>query len=124
MPQWKKVVVSGSDISQLNNDAGYLTTITPQNTFATMSINGVSVIADSSVDTLTFASSSAAGLAITGDSSTDTITFILGGIPNSSLTNSSITIAGNYFGGVTSVLIGNTAATIISSTKDEIEPAI
>lgn len=35
-----------------------------------------------------------------------------------------ITIAGNYFGGVTSVLIGNTAATIISSTKDEIKISV
>ena len=96
MATWKKVVVSGSNISQLNNDAGYLTSVTAQNTFATMSINGVSVIADSSVDTLTFASSSGAGLNISGDANTDTITFALGGIQNSSLTNSSVTVtAGN-----------------------------
>jgi hypothetical protein len=94
MAVWKKVVVSGSNISQLNNDAGYLTAVTQQNTFATMSINGISVIADSSVDTLTFASSSGAGLDITGNATTDTITFTLGSIPNASLTNSSITIAG------------------------------
>ena len=95
MPEWKKVVVSGSNISQLNNDAGYLTSVTSTNTFATMSVNGVAVIADNAVDTLTFASSSGAGLNIAGNAGTDTITFTLGGIPNASLTNSSITIAGN-----------------------------
>jgi hypothetical protein len=35
-----------------------------------------------------------------------------------------ITIAGNYFGGVTSVMIGNIEATIISSTKDEIKISV
>lgn len=35
-----------------------------------------------------------------------------------------ITISGNYFGGVTSVMIGNTAASIISSTKDEIKISV
>lgn len=95
MATWKKVVVSGSNISQLNNDAGYLTSVTAQNTFATMSVNGTNILADSAVDTLTFASSSGAGLNISGDAGSDTITFTLGGIPNASLTNSSITIAGN-----------------------------
>jgi hypothetical protein len=95
MATWKKVVVSGSNISQLNNDAGYLTSVTAQNTFATMSINGVIVLADNSADTLTFASASGAGLDIVGTPANDTITFTLGGIPNSSLANSSITIAGN-----------------------------
>lgn len=92
MAEWKKVVVSGSAISQLQNDAGYLTAVTQQNTFATMSINGTSVIADSGVDTLTFASSSGAGLNIEGNATTDTITFTLGSIPNSSLANSSVTV--------------------------------
>lgn len=95
MATWKKVVVSGSNISQLNNDAGYLTSVTTQNTFATMSINGTNIVADNAVDTLTFASSSGAGLNISGDAGSDTITFTLGSIPNASLTNSSITIAGN-----------------------------
>lgn len=95
MAVWKKVVVSGSNISQLNNDAGYLTAVTSTNTFTTMSINGVLVIADSAVDTLTFASSSGAGLNIVGDAGADSITFTLGSIPNASLENSSITIAGN-----------------------------
>ena len=107
MPEWKKVVVSGSNISQLNNDAGYLTSITSTNAFATMSINGVAVIADNAVDTLTFASSSGAGLNIVGDAGTDTITFTLGGIPNASLTNSSVTVtAGNGLANGGSVSLG------------------
>jgi len=96
MAEWKKVVVSGSNISQLNNDAGYLTSVTATNTFATMSINGVNVIADSSTDTLTFASASGAGLAIVGDAGADSITFTLGAIPNASLANS--TISGKSLG--------------------------
>jgi len=113
MATWKKVVVSGSNISQLNNDANYLTSVTQQNTFATMSINGISVIADNAVDTLTFASASGAGLNIVGDAGADSITFTLGGIPNASLTNSSITVAG------TSVSLGGSVTqtqTAISSS--------
>lgn len=122
MATWKKVVVSGSNISQLFNDAGYLTSVTAQNTFATMSINGVNILADSAVDTLTFASSSGAGLNISGDAGSDTITFTLGSIPNSSLANSSITIAGNATslgGSVTQaqILAGSTvvSASVLSS---------
>jgi len=122
MATWKKVVVSGSNISQLNNDAGYLTSITAQNTFATMSINGTNVLADSAVDTLTFASSSGAGLDISGNAGSDTITFTLGSIPNGSLANSSITIAGNAtsLGGSvtqTQILAGSTvvSASVLSS---------
>lgn len=99
MATWKKVVVSGSNISQLNNDAGYLTTATvpgSPNVFATMSINGVNVLADSAVDVLTIASASGAGLDIVGTSLNDTITFTLGNIPNSSLANS--TISGKALG--------------------------
>jgi len=118
MATWKKVVVSGSNISQLNNDANYLTSITAQNTFATMSINGVNVIADSAVDTLTFASASGAGLNIVGDAGADSITFTLGGIPNASLTNSSITIAGNAtsLGGTVTQAQILAGSTIISSS--------
>lgn len=98
MAEWKKVVVSGSNISQLNNDANYITVagIPAVNTFATMSVNGVDIIADSQTDTLTFASSSGAGLAIVGDAGADSITFTLGGIPNASLANS--TISGKALG--------------------------
>ena len=127
MATWKKVVVSGSNISQLNNDAGYLTSVTAQNTFATMSINGVSVIADNAVDTLTFASSSGAGLAIIGDAGADSITFSLGSIPNSSLQNSAVTItAGNglanggsvSLGGSTTLNVG--AGTHITVNADDV----
>jgi hypothetical protein len=107
MAEWKKVIVSGSNISQLNNDAGYLTAVTQQNTFATMSVNGVAVLADNAVDTVTFASSSGAGLNITGDAGTDTITFALGGIPNASLANSAITVtSGNGLTGGGSTSLG------------------
>lgn len=122
MATWKKVVVSGSNISQLNNDAGYLTIATTPKTFATMSINGTNILADTVVDTLTFASSSGAGLNISGDAGSDTITFTLGGIPNASLTNSSITIAGNAtaLGGTVTqaqILAGSTvvSASVLSS---------
>jgi hypothetical protein len=118
MATWKKVVVSGSNISQLNNDAGYLTAVTTQNTFATMSINGTNILADSAVDTLTFASSSGAGLNIAGDAGSDTITFTLGSIPNASLTNSSITIAGNAtsLGGTVTQAQILAGSTVISSS--------
>jgi hypothetical protein len=118
MATWKKVVVSGSNISQLNNDAGYLTAVTTQNTFATMSINGTNILADSAVDTLTFASSSGAGLNIAGDAGSDTITFTLGSIPNASLTNSSITIAGNAtsLGGTITQAQILAGSTVISSS--------
>jgi hypothetical protein len=122
MATWKKVVVSGSNISQLNNDAGYLTSVTAQNTFATMSINGINVIADNAVDTLTFASASGAGLNIVGDAGADSITFTLGSIPNASLTNSSITVAGTSvsLGGSvtqTQIFAGSTAisSSVLSS---------
>jgi len=92
MAEWKKVVVSGSDISQLNNDAGYLTNATIQvpNSFATASFNGTNLLADSTTGTLNFASSSGQGLNITANAGNDTLTFSLSAIPNSSLANSTI----------------------------------
>ena len=123
MATWKKVVVSGSNISQLNNDAGYLTNATlPSNvnSFATMSVNGVSVAADSSVDTLTFASSSGAGLNIVGNSGTDTISFELGNIPGSSLNTTSVAnaISGSIYSGVSGDITITTAgvATIAANS--------
>jgi hypothetical protein len=94
MATWKKVVVSGSNISQLNNDAGYLTSITAQNAFATASFNGSELVANSANGNLTFASSSGQGLTITANVGADSLTFGLSAIPNPSLLNSSITIAG------------------------------
>ena len=90
MATWKKVAVSGSDISQFNNDAGYLTSVTAQNAFVTASYDGTALIADSANGVLTFASSSGAGLNISANAGTDTLTFSLNAVPNTSLANSTI----------------------------------
>lgn len=97
MATWKKLLVSGSNISQLNNDAGYLTSVTAQTAFVTASFNGTHIIADSSEGQLNFASSSGQGLNISADAGTDTLTFGLSNIPNTSLENS--TISGVSLGG-------------------------
>ena len=96
MATWKKVAVSGSDISQFNNDAGYITSITAQNAFATASFNGTELLADNANGNLTFASSSDQGLTISANAGTDTLTFGLSAIPNTSLANS--TISGKALG--------------------------
>ena len=114
MANWKKVVVSGSNVSQLNNDAGYITAGTLQvpNLFSTASFNGVNLLANSISGTLNFASSSTQGLTITADAGSDTLTFGLAAIPNASLANSAITIAG------TSTSLGSsiTQATILAGS--------
>ena len=94
MATWKKVVVSGSNVSQLNNDAGYLTSVTTQNAFATASYDGTELLANGANGNLTFASSSGQGLTISANSGTDTLTFGLSAIPNTSILNPEITIAG------------------------------
>ena len=96
MAEWKKVAVSGSDVSQFNNDAGYLTSTTAQNAFATASFNGTELLANDANGNLIFASSSDQGLTISADAGTDTLTFGLSAIPNSSLANS--TISGKALG--------------------------
>ena len=108
MAEWKKLVVSGSNVSQLNNDAGYLTagTITQANGYATASANGVELLAANSTASLTFASSSGQGLTIAATSGPDTLTFGLSAIPNSSLLNSGSII------GDTVVNLGTTVTTI------------
>lgn len=96
MATWKKVSVSGSNVSQFNNDSGYLTSATSPNAFATASVDGVHLLADSAAGALTFASASAQGLTISGNASNDTITFGLNAVPNASLANSAVTVtAGN-----------------------------
>jgi len=92
MAEWKKVIVSGSNVSQLNNDAGYLTagTLTIPNGFSTASFNGTNLLADSPTGSLNFASGSGQGLTISANSGTDTLTFGLSAIPNTSLANSTI----------------------------------
>lgn len=121
MAEWKKIIVSGSNISQLNNDAGYLTSATAFNSFVTASINGVPLIADSTTDTLNFVTGSAgAGLTIVGTAGTDTITFDLSAIPNTSLENDGITIAGvdtSLGGTITAATIGNAGGFFSSSAQ-------
>ena len=96
MATWKKVVVSGSNVSQLVNDAGYLTSVTAQAAFATASYDGTLLLANGANGNLTFASSSGQGLNISANSGTDTLTFGLSAIPNASLANSAVTVtAGN-----------------------------
>ena len=96
MAEWKKVAVSGSDVSQFNNDAGYLTSVTAQNAFATASFDGTELLANNANGNLIFASSSNQGLTISAAAGTDTLTFGLNAIPNSSLANS--TISGKALG--------------------------
>jgi hypothetical protein len=114
MATWKKLIVSGSNISQLANDAGYLTTTPPSsNAFATASYNGTNLLADGTGGTLTFASGSGGGLLISASAGNDTLTFSLVAIPNGSLANSAMTIAG------TSVSLGGsiTQATILAGSN-------
>ena len=96
MAEWKKVAVSGSDVSQFNNDAGYLTSATALDAFSTASFNGTELFSGTSSGNLTFASSSTQGLDISADAGTDTLTFGLSNVPNSSLANS--TISGKALG--------------------------
>lgn len=110
MATWKKLLVSGSSISQLNNDAGYLTSVTAQTAFVTASFNGVHLIANDSQGQLNFASSSGQGLTISASAGNDTLTFGLSAVPNASLENSAITIAGSSVslgGSITAATIGN-----------------
>ena len=96
MATWKKLVVSGSNISQLNNDAQYISASqvpSAANSFSTASFDGTDLLADSSQGTLNFASGST-GLNIVATAGTDTLTFDLVAVPNASLANDGITIAG------------------------------
>ena len=115
MAEWKKLVVSGSNVSQLNNDAGYLTagTITQANGYATASVNGTQLVAASATSSLTFASSSGQGVTLAGSSpgGLNTITVGLSAVPNTSLANSSVTI------GSTNVALGATATTLAGLTS-------
>jgi hypothetical protein len=129
MATWKKIVVSGSNVSQLNNDAGYLTagTLGQGNGFSTASFDGVNLLADSITGSLNFASSSNQGLTITADAGTDTLTFGLSAIPNSSLANSTFNVgAGNGLTGGGSANLGGTstvnvgAGTHITVNADDI----
>jgi len=113
MATWKKVVVSGSNVSQLNNDAGYLTSATSpvRNAFSTASFNGTNLLADSASGSLNFASSSGQGLTISASAGNDTLTFGLAAIPNASLLNSGSII------GSTVVNLGATVTTLAGLTS-------
>jgi hypothetical protein len=115
MATWKKISVSGSNISQFSNDSGYLTSITAQHAFTTASFNGTNLLADSSNGTLNFTSGSGgeAGLLITATSGTDTLDFSLGTgtVPNAALVNDSITV------GTTEIDLGNSSTTLAGLTS-------
>lgn len=110
MATWKKISVSGSNISQFNNDAGYLTTATDLNAFATASINGVDLLADAATGTINFVTASGEGITAVGTPGTDTVTLGLSSIPNSSLANSTIYISGSGISNEGSVALGATAS--------------
>lgn len=129
MVTWKKIIVSGSNISQLNNDANYLTaaTVVIPNLFSTASFNGTNLLANSSAGALTFASSSGQGLTISADAPSDTLTFGLAAIPNASLANSTFNVgAGSGLTGGGSTALGGTstinvgAGTHITVNADDI----
>ena len=92
MATWKKLTVSGSNVSQFNNDAGYLTsgTLTVPNGFSTGSFAGTDLLANSTTGDFSVVSGSGAGLKITADAGTRIATFTLADVPNSSLENSTI----------------------------------
>ena len=107
MAEWKKVAVSGSNVSQFNNDAGYLTSVMDGMAYATASINGVELLASSATSSISLVTGSAGtGLTISGSISNDTITVDLGSIPNTSLANSSITL------GSTAISLGDTVTQV------------
>ena len=98
MATWKKLVVSGSNISQLNNDSGYISASqvpAAGNSFSTASFLSTELLANDSQGNLTFASSSGAGLLMTANAGTDTLNFSLSAVPNSSLANDGITFGGD-----------------------------
>jgi len=121
MATWKKLIVSGSNISQLNNDAGYLTSTTAVPAFVTASAGGTALIANNSLGNLIFSTgSSGTGLVISGSAGNDTITFTLASIPNSALANDGITIAGadtSLGGTITAATIGNAGGFLSSSAQ-------
>lgn len=100
MAEWKKLAVSGSNISQFNNDAGYLTT-SGTSGFLTASYSNIEIHSgDNAFGRLTFATGSGTGLTIS--SSAQTLTFGLANVPNASLANS--TISGVALGGTLAAL--------------------
>lgn len=124
MATWKKLVVSGSNISQLNNDAQYISASqvpAAANAFSTASINGVELLADSNQGNFNIVTGSAGtGLTITGTAGTDTISFDLSAIPNSTLENDSVHISGSGIS-LASVALGATASIDVQVDDSTIE---
>ncbi len=106
MATWKKVSVSGSNVSQFVNDAGYITSTTANHAFATASFNGQELLAGATNGNLTFSSGSGGGLNITADVGSDLLSFNLDAVPNTSLENDSLRI------GNTSIALGTTGSTV------------
>ncbi|MDB4378174.1 hypothetical protein N9Z41_00240 [bacterium] len=123
MATWKKVAVSGSDISQFNNDAGYLTPGTLQlpNGFSTGSFAGTDILANAPTGSFSVVSGSGAGLKITADAGTRTATFTLDAVPNSSLANSTVYISGSGISNEGSVALGATASIDVQVDDSTIE---
>jgi hypothetical protein len=114
MATWKKLVVSGSDISQLNNDAGYISASqVPEipKGFATASFDGTDLLADTTSSNLNFTSGSGVGLRITATAGTDTLNFDLDNVPNTSLLNKDITI------GTTAIDLGDSSTVLAGLTS-------
>ena len=100
MATWKKLITSGSAISQLNNDAGYITSGgAVGHAFTTASWNSINLLAGSTDGTLTFTSGSygSTGLTISASAANDTIDLSLNSIPNAALAVSSIKIGNASF---------------------------
>lgn len=114
MATWKKLLVSGSNISQLFNDVGYITSAEEANAFSTASFNGTNLLADSSTGTLNFTSGSSgvAGILISASANNDTLDFSLGSgsVPNTALTNPTLTL------GDTTLTLGGTTTTVNNLT--------
>ena len=114
MATWKKLVVSGSAISQLTNDSGYISASqvpVDVNGFSSASFNGTVLLADSPTGSLNFASGSGQGLTISANAGTDTLTFGLAAIPNTSLANPSTMV------GTTNLVLGATSSLLAGLTS-------
>ena len=107
MATWKKISVSGSNISQFNNDSGYLTQFSASlHAFSTASFNGTELLSGTSNGNLNFASGSGTGLNIAANAGTDTLTYSLIDVPNASLENDNLRI------GNTSIALGATGSSV------------
>jgi hypothetical protein len=96
MATWKKIAISGSNVSQFANDAGFLTsgTLSVPKGFSTGSFGGTDILANATTGSFNIVSGSGAGLKISTDAGTRTATFTLSAIPNTSLANDSVSFGG------------------------------